>query len=221
MSRAAVDAISAASRRASSGSAAGLGERAFANGFARGRAYRDGGSLIGTCLPPLRPRDLAFLLANYEQGPLFHEPYGYPVYLFRRQGALAPLGQRFTLGELHAEDLTDQVSVAQGIGLADKPGGELQVEQVARRLSCPAAAQAHFLPAGVDHHCSRRVDDESPELIERPGAERVDQEKTFRRCHLHQAQPRMVDVLADRARTVRKEKNAVSRLLRRDGQAGG
>jgi hypothetical protein len=29
-----------------------------------GRAYRDGGSLIGTCLPPLRPRDLAFLLAN-------------------------------------------------------------------------------------------------------------------------------------------------------------
>jgi hypothetical protein len=79
--------------------------------------------------------------------------------LLGRERSVAPLRAGLRLGELDAEKLTDQAGVPQRVRETDQPGGDLEVEEVARGPAGPEAAQAHFFPAGVDHDLVGGIDD--------------------------------------------------------------
>ena len=118
------------------------------------------------------------------------------------------MDKRLSLQEAIAEYVHDGMSVAiegftaficfaAGHEIMRQGRRDLQIEQVSRLLSGPELAQAHFLAARVDHHQGRGIHDQLPESVERTGGERVDEKESLVRGDLHQAQARMVGVLAD------------------------
>ena len=115
-----------------------------------------------------------------------------------RQRAIAPLGQRFGLGELHSQQLMDQRAGPQGIGQPDQPRRDLQIENVAGRLPRPQPAQPHLFAAGVNDDQVLRIDHQTPKGIERTHHQRIDEIKTLRRGDLHQTEMRMVGIFADK-----------------------
>ena len=113
---------------------------------------------------------------------------------------MPPLGQGLALGELDAEELLDERRVPEGISKSDKPGGQLQVEEIPWHFPGPKPAQSDFFPPRVDDYLHGRIDDELPESIKRPDGERVDQEELLESGDLDQTETRMVTILADEFR---------------------
>ncbi len=75
--------------------------------------------------------------------------------------------------------------------------GNLQIEQVSRRLPAPQMAQPYLFAAGVYDNLIGRIDHDFPECVQRPHCERIDEEQLFFRGDLDQAQLRMIAFLAD------------------------
>lgn len=113
---------------------------------------------------------------------------------------MPPFGERLALGHLHAEHLMDQRCIAERISPSRQASRQLQIEEIAGRASGPQPAQPHFFAAGMDDDDARRIDDELPKAIDRSSRQRIDEIEASGRRHLHQAQARMVGVLAYKLR---------------------
>ena len=74
--------------------------------------------------------------------------------------------------------------MAHRVAQSDQAGGQLQVEQVARRPAAAELAHADFFAPRVDNHDAGRVGDEFPKAVKRPGRKRVDHEEALVRGDL-------------------------------------
>src|SRR5438094_5002668 len=110
--------------------------------------------------------------------------------------------------------------MAERIGQAHQPGGNLQIEEVARSPAAPKMAEAHLLPARVDDDHVGGIDDDVPKGVERSRRHRVDQEKCLESGYLDKAEAGMIRLFADELR-IKAERRASRQVRATFGQFMG
>ena len=118
--------------------------------------------------------------------------------LFRRERPVAPFGQRFPFGDLNTEFPGNQRGMTDRINWPHEASSNLQIEDSSRRFARPHTAKMHILPARVHDDQVLGIGDDIPKGVQRPDAERIDEEQVLVRCHLDEAQLWVIVLLADK-----------------------